>query len=509
MLEILRNPEFIRHARAELRAPRMMLSGGLALVICFLISMFHSQATSSVDRIYTEAAKPHVTQTLFFWLLCVQCVVLPLWCLSSSLQAIAGERQMKTYDFVRTTRMNSAEILSGYLFGAPLMAYFTVGVSAVVAFLSGLGEHVPVGAMVATYIVLFVFSVFVSLCGLLVSMIIERPRAAGMLFILLFFGSGPLTAIGFSVAASPFPGLAALGLAPGVLPLYDPQGNHPISAPFFGAQIPYLALTLALYASFGVWLVLALVRNLKREREEIQLLTRVQALGFAAYLNFLFLGFLNAKAPDYFFHDNGIMPVVMIGFLLMNQAIFYIVGLATLVPAERLKIWYRELLAKQKSYLAEEGLAWPWMLLAGIIAYIGIMLCGIVIQTVAQRTWSPGALLLSVMVLLVFAIRDVLFLQWCLLTRMKSPLGKGIGLIWLYYFAAFVISGFFSVPMMRSAKSVPGIFSFLTPVGAWMPSNADGVVAGLLFQIILCGGLLYLIRERLTQMQLATAPAAG
>jgi hypothetical protein len=508
MLEIFHNPEFIRHARAELRAPRMMLSGGLALVMCFLISMFHSQATNNISRNLTDPSHPPVTQTLFFWLLCVQCIVLPLWCLSSSLQAIASERQMKTYDFVRTTRMTSTEILLGYLFGAPLMAYFTVGVSAVVAFLSGLGEGVPVAAMVGTYILLFVFSVFISLCGLLVSMMIEKPRAAGLLFILLFFGSGPLTAIGFSVAASPFPGIGALSLVPGLLPLYDPHGNHPISAPFFGAPIPYLALSLLLYASLGAWLVMALVRNLKREREEIQLLTRVQAVGFAAYMNFLFLGFLNPKAPDYFFKDAGIMPAVMIGLLLMNQTLFYIVGLTTLVPAERLKIWYRELLAKQKSYLAEEGLAWPWMLIAGLIAYIGIMLCGIVIQTVAQRTWSPGALFLSVMVLLVFAMRDVLFLQWCLLTRMKSPLGKGIGLIWLYYFAAFVISGFFTAgAMWRSSQSAPAIFSFLTPVGALAPGKADGLVAGLLFQLILCGGILYLIRERLTQMQLATAPA--
>jgi hypothetical protein len=509
MLDIFRNPEFIRHARAELRAPRMMLSGGLALVMCFLISMFHSQATNTAGRVYADGTTPPVTQTLYFWLLSVQCIVLPLWCLSSSLQAIAGERQMKTYDFVRTTRMTSTEILLGYLFGAPLMAYFTVAVSAVVAFLSGLGERVPIGAMIATYILLFVFSVFISLCGLLVSMVIEKPRAAGMLFILLFFGTGPMTAIGFSVAASPFPGLAALGLLPGLLPLYNPLGNHPISAPFFGAQIPYLALSVALYASIGAWLVIALVRNLKREREEIQLLTRVQALGFAAYLNFLFLGFLNPKAPDYFFRNEGLVPAVMLGFLLMNQTLFYIVGLTTLVPAERLKIWYRELLAKQKSYLAEEGLAWPWMLIAGGTAYIGVVLCGIVIQSVAQRTWSPGALLISVLVLLVFAIRDVLFLQWCLLTRMKSPLGKGIGLLWLYYFAAFVVSGFFSGAMWRSGRNAPGIFAFLTPVGAWAPSNVDGVVAGLLFQIIVCGGLLYLIRERLTQMQLVTASSAS
>src|SRR4051794_38683281 len=175
MVDLFRNPEFVRHARAELRAPRMMLSGALALVLCFLISMFHSQSVTGPGR-YVDPN--NVVRTLYFWLLCIQAAVLPLWCLSATLQAIASERQMKTYDFVRTTRLTSSELLLGYLFGAPLMAYFTVGVSVVVAFLSGLGEHVPVRAMVATYVLLFVFSVFVSLCGLLMSMIIEKPRAA-------------------------------------------------------------------------------------------------------------------------------------------------------------------------------------------------------------------------------------------------------------------------------------------------------------------------------------------
>lgn len=508
MIDLFRNPEFVRHARAELRAPRMMLSGGLALVLCFLISMFHSQTATGPGR---YADPNNVVRTLYFWLLCIQAAVLPLWCLSATLQAIASERQMKTYDFVRTTRLTSSELLLGYLFGAPLMAYFTVGVSVVVAFLSGLGEHVPVRAMVATYVLLFVFSVFVSLCGLLMSMIIEKPRAAGLLVVLVFF-LWPLGLIGFAGGNnSPFPGIAALGLIPGLIPLYTSQITTPMSAPFFGMPVPFLILSIGLYASFGAWIVMALVRNLKREREEIQLLTRFQALGFALYLNFLFLGFLNPKAPDYFFRDNAtMMPAVMIGFLLMNQTIFYIVGLTTLVPAERLKIWYREFLAKQTSYLAEEGLPWPWMLIAGAMAYIGMMLCGIIIQSVAQRIWSPGATLLSVLVVLVFAIRDILFLQWCLLTRMKSPLGKGIALIWLYYFAAYIMSGFFTGAIAMTGRGVSlGAFAFLTPIGAWAPASADGVVGGILLQLILCGGLLYLIRERLQQMQLVVAAATA
>jgi hypothetical protein len=502
MNEWLRNPEFVRHLRAEMRPPRMMLSGGLAVVICFLVSLIHSQATAQGRGV----GEPAIVYTLFFWLLCLQATILPLWCFSATLQAVASERQMKTYDFVRTTRLDSSELLVGYLFGTPIMAYFTVGVSAVIAFLSGLGEHVPIGAMVATYILLFIFCVFVSLCGLLVSMLVAKPRAAGSLLI-VFLLTGPFAVLGFAATGSPFPGLASLALYPGLISLYDPTSTLPSSAPFFSLHVPYLILTTLLYVSFGAWLVMALVRNLKKEREEIQLLTRFQALGFAAYLNFLFLGFLHPVGPKAPYEELRGMSGVMIAFLLMNQMLFYVVGLSTLVPAERLKIWYRGLIAKQQSLLAEEGLPWPWMLLAGVIAFIAMSLASIGISTAQHQPWSAGATLLSVMIVLAFAVRDVLFLQWCMLTRMKSPIGKGIALIWLYYFAAAVIASFLTMGATGYRKAPTTLYVMLTPVGAWMPGNSDGVVAGLMLQSALCMGLLYLIRERLTQMELATAPA--
>jgi hypothetical protein len=505
MNEWVRNPEFIRHVRAELRPPRMMLAGGISLILCFLASLVHSQATVNMR----SSGPPPLTHTFYFWIVCIQFIVLPMWCFGSCLQAIAGERLMKTYDFVRTTRLSAKELLIGYLFGTPIMGYFTVGVSIVIAMLAGLGEHIPVGAMIATYILLFIFCLFVSLCGLLVSMIIEKPRAAGTLLIvvLLFW---PMSALGFAAAASPFPGLAALALVPGLLPLYAqyPGVEVPvhITAPFFGLPVPYLFLTVFLYATLGAWIVLALLRNLKKEREEIQLLTRYQALAFAAYLNFLFLGFLDPTVRSYAF-DRAEMGIsaVMLAFLLMNQTLLYIVGLAVLVPAERLKIWYRELAANQQSYLSESGLPWPWMVIAGGIAFAGMVLAQSRIQNANHTPWSAGLTLLSIAVIVVFAVRDVLFLQWCMLTRMKNPVGKGIGLLWLYYFAAGVISSFLTIGSAVAGKATTGPYAFLTPMGAWMPGNTDAVIGGLVLQTAVCGGLLYLIRERLVRMELATA----
>ena len=39
MLEFWRNPEFVRHVRAELRAPRAITAGFLAVVVCALVGL--------------------------------------------------------------------------------------------------------------------------------------------------------------------------------------------------------------------------------------------------------------------------------------------------------------------------------------------------------------------------------------------------------------------------------------------------------------------------------------
>jgi hypothetical protein len=499
MRELLRNPELVRHVRAEMRAPRMLLSAGLAVLISFLVSLVHTQATSS-----STLDQHDIARSLFLWLAVLHFIVLPLWAFSASIQSIAGERLLKTYDFVRTTRLTSAELLFGYLFGAPLMAYFTVGISAVFAILSGLGVGMPLGAMLATYILLFVFTVFVSLFGLLVSMLIERPRAAGSLFVLWFL-AWPASALGMAATASPFPGTASLALVPGLARLFNPESKAPLTAPFFGLQLPMVVLSVVLYVSFGAWIVLAIIRNLKKEREEIQLLTRTQALMLIAFMNLLFLGLFDRS-----FHwpyQNARNPfTVTTVFIFMNQALLYIVGAATLTPAERLKVWYRDFKGSAASYLAETGLPWPWMVIAGGIAFIGVALIGVISQS-ADNHFDPGWSALAVALVLTFAVRDILFLQWCLLTRMKSPIGKGIGLIWLYYFAATVVSSVFVPYANRGPNS--GLF-FLTPVGVFAgEGKLESVIAELIFQICLAGVILYLINQRLTQMQANTVASAA
>lgn len=500
MYALTRNPEFVRHWRAEMRAPRMLLAGGLSALLCFLLAQMHSQ--SLADRYY-QAGPLRVEDTFYFWLICVMAFALPLWCLSACLQSIANERQMKTYDFVRTTRLTSLELLLGYLFGAPLMAYYTVGIAAAIAFLSGLGTGVPITAMLLTYLVLIVFSVFMSLLGLLLSLVVDKPRAAGLLFVLLFFG-WPMGALAFAAADSPFPGVSALAIIPGLLPYYGTSSSTFLSSPpVFGVAVPGVVLSLLLYGSMGLWVAVALVNNLKKEREEIRVFTNRQAIGFAVYINFLLIGFFNPSAML----SSSRFEAAFIIFLILNLLLFYAVGVMTLTPQERLRSWYREHGAGKQSYLSDNGLPWPWIVLAGGISYIAFL--GIAAK--AGGTRSPELSLawavFSVVLVLAFAVRDILFLQWCMLTKMKNPISKGFALVALYYLAVIILGSALERDAFRTG--VPAALVMLTPAGAFDIGSLHSYAAiAFALQGLAIGLLLFGINERLAMEPKSPATAA-
>jgi hypothetical protein len=70
-------------------------------------------------------------------------------------------------------------------------------------------------------------------------------------------------------------------------------------------------------------------------------------------------------------------------------------------------------------------------------------------------------------VVVIFVTRDIAFIQWCRLTRMRAPALKGVLFAGLYYVAAIVLSivcGIYSNTLGRYFSSL------LTPVGAFEPA---------------------------------------
>jgi len=440
---------------------------------------------------------------LYVILVSLQALVLCLWSLSSCSQGIASERMLKTYDFLRTTRLTSAELLSGMAFGLPLMAYFIVGCTLPFSLFMGLSGGFSVLAIVATYAMLLLVSVVLSLAGLVVSMLTEKPHASQLLLLLFLLG---WPCIAFALAAgnnSPFPGMIAIAVVPGLFPLYgydQLHGNQIVlstHASFFGFHVPLLVISIVLFVTFGAWLALALVRNLKKDLEDIRLLSRWQGIGFAAYVNVLVFALLDLRAAIAQESGNVQSTVsgVTVGYLVLNFLILYAVGLAMLAPRERLKVWSRQSAHSLQRYWSENGPPWPWMAASAGAAFLVFAVEAVASSKIIPLAqWQiPAARLF---VLLSFAARDILFLQWCTLTRMKRPIMSGILLLLLYYLSvATMLVMLTSSEWLQERAAVA-----LTPVGPLFGMGLGAILIGALVNIAVSILLLHVIRRRLARL---------
>jgi hypothetical protein len=280
----------------------------------------------------------------------------------------------------------------------------------------------------------------------------------------------------------------------------------------FGMTTSFGALTLLLYAAFGAWLVLMLVRNLKKDREQIRLLSRWQAVGFAAFLNILFYAFLDPNLLTGKGQDSARPEEIATMMVALNGSILFLVGLATLTPHEQLKAWWRRRLAREEGYFSESGLPWPWLVASALVAY-GLLVAEAVglRGAITLDRWHLGTAAIQLVVLLVFTARDILFLQWCALTAMKRPLVKGFLYLCLYYIAVTIFS---AVASVYHGSSGIFIMQLLTPWGVFIEQNRaltsqPGVWVGMGLQLLLIGIVLRVVAGRLERPATIRAEAAA
>jgi hypothetical protein len=491
--EFWRNPEFVRHYRGELRPHRALAIAVVVLIICALVGLIcwsYQQEMIAVARRGAEEfgggfnerlrqlQRQSITLTFRLahqWLLILETGVLGFWCLFSCAQGISGEREGKTWDFQRITRLSPGEILVGKLFGEPVVAYFAIGCSAPLAIIAGIVGGVPIENIGCSYVFLVANALFLGLVGLCISTFVEtRSRGVGLI--------GALGLYIFFLASYWFSGSGLPGLA-GLSPVSAIQAIHgDISffdkTPVFGNPAPWLAVSLLLQMALGAWLVLVLVRNLKREYDQIRPLSRFQAVGCAAFLNVVIYALVRPGAYGSFRSSDSLAAWTVA----INGILLFLMGVAILTPPERLRVWGARQSAGA-SLLSESGLPWPWMLLSAAAVY-AVMVSGLLL-------WRPYLPLeadtiptagFRMLVVTVFVIGDVLFIQWCTLTRLRQPLVKGFLYISLYYVSVLVVAfvtGYGS-PLLRAR-----VATLLTPFAVFDSgdtSPATSVYAGLGFQ---------------------------
>ncbi len=506
MLRFWRNPLLILHVRSSLRPARAAMAAALSLIVCGLIAMGCWSGNSGDLREFWSS--------FYGWVLGAQFALLGGWSASMCGQAVAQERQLKTFDFLKTTRLSAAEIMVGMVLGAPIVGYFIVACTLPITLIAGLIGGVRITVILASLVLLVFFNLFYSLLALLASMLVEKSSsgAVGLLGLL-----ANLLVLGF--ANSPFPGFATISVLPALFSLhhtrFDVGRIHPT---VFGVAVPCIVTSIALYVLLGAWLVLMIVRNLKRDLPEIQPLSRWQCVGLAAFSNLLFYAFLDAGTltVGYSMTHFTRMTVYRVSEIASyavtwNAVFLFLIGLAALSPHEKLKVWWRKWRAGESSYFAPDGLPWPWLVPAAVIGYAMLAAEALGMRAeIPLGEWSLGITALAFGAFLAFTIRDVLFLQWCLLTRMKHPVMKGILVLGLYSAAVSLVGLVLTVIDEPSASN---ILSLITPfvvvanLGKPHAISAGFVLAGIAWQGGICVLFLLAIQKRLARP--VHAPVAG
>jgi ABC-type transport system involved in multi-copper enzyme maturation permease subunit len=511
MLKFWQNPEFVRHLRSELRRTRALSVLAVLVVLWILVGLgCWAQRDSEMQRArrYTDASGHPTSAELEvmeqrnpteFWLLYYRTLmsgqvgILTFWVLFSCAQSVSGERERKTWDFQRTTRLSPVELLIGKLLGEPVLAYFIILCCIPISVIAGLRGGIGFLHIVYAYTLTFSSALFVGLVGIWLSSLFEsRSRGIGVLAAL---GLYALISIAASMSDSMFPGIAALSPLTGLVSLLSSERGR-VAPPLFSHRIPWVGMSLLLYVTFGAWFVLMIVRNLKKDPDELHMLSRWQVVGCVAFLNFLAYGLFDpGRALSLTMSE---FATLMVG---LNTLILALMGLATLTPHERLKVWWRRNHSKQAGIFAEDGLPWPWLAISAVIAY-GLMIWGLSAWK-ASLGYNPKAFqssAIQLLAILIFITRDVLFIQWCTLTRMRAPALKGILFLGLYYIAAIVITIVLSIGSDQTGRQFANL---VTPAGIF--NNFDGfhfaatVFVGMALQLAVITFLLMVINRRLSR----------
>jgi type II secretory pathway pseudopilin PulG len=515
------NPEFVRHRRAELRPVRAVTVAVVVLVMCALLGLacwsyqqnllenarrgaetFATQAWQDrLDRMQRDFAP--TTWLLFYrWLVGLQGVALTFWTLFSCAQSVSGERDRKTWDFQRTTRLTSTEILIGKILGEPILVYFAVLCAAPVTLIAGLAGGLRFGTVISVFVFLASTSLFLGFGGMWLSTLLEsRTRGVGLIGALALYG---LTLGLYGMGESGLPGFAAMSPLTGIVGLlWSPPPLRRIFPVLFGHEVSWLLMNVLLCGSFSAWLAVMLIRNLKRDYPEIRPLSRWQAVGCAAFLNFLIYALLSpVNSADYWrsagwFRD----AKTVAGFAVaMNGLILFLMGLATLTPQQRLKVWRRKLSAGESAVFADDGLPWPWLGISAVVAY-AMMIWGLLAwdHALPLDSGTLQAAAIRLLLVAVFVTRDILFLQWCILTRLRQPVVKGVLFLGLYYAAAAVLTALASISSEEGGRWVLALF---TPVQVFDPhihgmAFPPATYVGLLVQMGIIGTVLAAITYRL------------
>lgn len=464
MTALWSNPEFIRNVRAQLRPGKIIATA----CICAAISIATGFAISRVDR---AAAGPFGwASELFQVAVWLQALMLAAGGGIACINSIYREKEQNTFDYQRVTQLTPLELALGKLLGAPIFTYFVFLCLMPLAIFGAVMGKARVSAVLGAYAVLLVGSLATHVLALLISLLTVRGSHTGAILLLLVL----LWGASFSGPNLQFFQVGSFG------PFYAAQvaeraswnsstvtargGTYEIPGTtdvFFGQSVHHVPVFLAVDLLFAGWFLLAVVRNIKRDPNYYEVYSPMQALGFAMFINLLFVAFFRWQSST---------PVDSQAYLLaLNIGVFFCLGLAVIRNRERAR---RILRAREGVGANWLDVTWPAPLLAaGTLAAGLLVVAGVAQGRGPQGEWSAGLAVFRSLFFVAWLVRDMQFLQWMSLRRGKHALAIGVLFLVIFYVCVNIMMtafGLFTMPERTpfSAFFVPSPV-FLLDYTAW------------------------------------------
>jgi hypothetical protein len=497
------NPEFLRNARIQMRPGRV----AAAAIICAAVSVtvwysFMAQAVPPT-RVNNALALLRFVLELQVWVLLIGGGIYELL-------AVHREKELNTFDYQRVTRLSSFELAIGKLFGAPVLTYFITLCLVPIA----LAAAVPAGAslklLLEAYIIIFVGCLAFHLLALLISMALGRGVSAIAIVPYLIFVA--FTSIDFATNT----GRVDQDFGPWTIHALSPfaaseifwKGGASVSTDlFFGIPVPHVVVLLVIYATFGALFLLAVVRNLKRDPAVYELYSPLQAFGSAIYFTVLMLGFFNWKAPlgQPIYEGAGsqlrlvgvatLPPRAVLEMVLSNIFwIFAFLGLILLRNREHVR---RRIKISGSRAANLWAALWPalYPLVGFVIAGIAVIQLVRIYRHPPPDQWSSSLALMYVGFVALWVARDLLYLQWMGLRRVRRPLAVGILFLIVFYLCVGILLSVARAsdrPALApfAAALIPGeVFSLSLPNFAaryqmWIAALGMLIVEALLFAFL-------------------------
>lgn len=503
-MNLFSNPEFLRYARSQLRTNKLIITALICVVLSLTIGFaaLHGRPASGF-----HSAGRDLVEIAFI----LQALVLAAGGGIAVLNSIYSEKEQNTFDYQRITRMSPLELALGKLFGAPILMYFICLCLAPFTLVAAFIAEAKPSLVLAAYVVLVVASVAFHSFTLLLSMVsVKGSQVSGILLalLLLWLASveyassylqihplGPFEAQKFATAVywgihAPVKIASGYSFAPGSF-----------SDVFFGRLVHHFPVLVIVDLLLAFWFLLAVVRNIKRDPQRYEIYSPMQFLGFALFLNFLFVGFYNpgwATPLD-----------AQSLFLTYDLALFFLLGVALLRNRERARSLPR---APGRLSSPFWNSFWPAPILG-----LGTLLAGAMIVAALNHAhssvgaWSLGFAFLRSLCFTLWVVADLQILQCLNLRPGKHPLVMGVLYLFIYYVCACIIlgaSGCFQNPhrMPIGSLFVPSAIYLLEPK-TW--AEAPNLwAAGFTLQAALILALFYIQNLQLRRLQasLPTTP---